>query len=78
LYVSTFLAGFFPWSVLVIGGAIDTLNRWRRSVRIPPEERLLWAWAGTVFIFFSLARFKVDRYVYPAAPPAAFWPREPG
>lgn len=68
LYVSTFLAGFFPWSVLVIGGAIDTLNRWRRSVRIPPEERLLWAWAGTVFIFFSLARFKVDRYVYPAAP----------
>ncbi len=26
LYVSTFLAGFFPWSVLVIGGAIDTVT----------------------------------------------------
>ena len=44
------------------------MNRWRRSVRIPPEERLLWPWIGMVFIFFTLARFKVDRYVYPAAP----------
>jgi hypothetical protein len=37
-------------------------------MKIPPEEILLWAWVGVVFIFFSVARFKVDRYVYPAAP----------
>ena len=37
-------------------------------MKIPPEEILLWAWVGVVFVFFSLARFKVDRYVYPAAP----------
>ena len=68
LYVSTFFAGFFPWSIVALGGAIDTFRRWRAKVTIPPEEILLWAWVAIVFIFFSLARFKVDRYVYPAAP----------
>lgn len=67
LYLSTFLAGFFPWSIVVLGGALDTIRR-RRAEKIPPEELLLWVWVGVVFVFFSLARFKVDRYVYPAAP----------
>jgi 4-amino-4-deoxy-L-arabinose transferase-like glycosyltransferase len=68
LYVSTFFAGFFPWSMVALGGAVDTFRRWRARTRIPPEEILLWVWVGVVFVFFSLARFKVDRYVYPAAP----------
>lgn len=68
LYVSTFFFGFFPWSLVALGGAADTIRRWRGRVTIPPEERLLWAWTAAIFIFFSLARFKVDRYVYPAAP----------
>ncbi|MEO5739813.1 MAG: glycosyltransferase family 39 protein [Vicinamibacterales bacterium] len=68
LYISTFLAGFFPWSIIALGGAIDTMRRWRARITIPPAEILLWAWVGVVFIFFSIARFKVDRYVYPAAP----------
>ena len=68
LYVSTFLAGFFPWSIVVLGGALDTIRRRRAAIKIPPEEILLWAWVGVVFVFFSIARFKVDRYVYPAAP----------
>jgi 4-amino-4-deoxy-L-arabinose transferase-like glycosyltransferase len=68
LYVSTFFAGFFPWSIVALGGAIDTIRRWRAAIKIPAEEILLWAWVGVVFVFFSLARFKVDRYVYPAAP----------
>jgi 4-amino-4-deoxy-L-arabinose transferase-like glycosyltransferase len=68
LYVSTFFAGFFPWSIVVLGGAVDTFRRWRARSRIPPEEILLWVWVGVVFVFFSIARFKVDRYVYPAAP----------
>ena len=68
LYVSTFFAGFFPWSIIVLGGAIDTIRRWRGRIKIPPAEILLWTWVGVVFFFFSIARFKVDRYVYPAAP----------
>ena len=68
LYVSTFFAGFFPWSIVALGGAFDTIRRWRASIKIPPAEILLWVWVGVVFVFFSIARFKVDRYVYPAAP----------
>jgi 4-amino-4-deoxy-L-arabinose transferase-like glycosyltransferase len=68
LYVSTFLAGFFPWSIVVLGGALDTIRRRRAAMKVPPEEILLWAWIGVVFVFFTIARFKVDRYVYPAAP----------
>lgn len=68
LYISTFLAGFFPWSILTVGGAIDAVRRWRSKSKMAPEEILLWAWVAIVFVFFSIARFKVDRYVYPAAP----------
>ena len=68
LYVWTFLAGFFPWSIVAVGAAVDAVGRWRTKSKLSPEEVLLWLWVGLVFIFFSLARFKVDRYVYPAAP----------
>jgi hypothetical protein len=68
LYVSTFLAGFFPWSIVTIGAGVDGVRRWRARLRIGTEELLLWAWVGVIFVVFSLARFKVDRYVYPAAP----------
>jgi 4-amino-4-deoxy-L-arabinose transferase-like glycosyltransferase len=68
LYLGTFLAGFFPWSIVTLGGAVDALRRWRADLKVSTEEILLWAWVGVVFLLFSVARFKVDRYVYPAAP----------
>jgi 4-amino-4-deoxy-L-arabinose transferase-like glycosyltransferase len=68
LYVSTFLAGFFPWSIVMLGGAVDAARRLREKSRLPVGETLLWVWIAVVFTLFSLARFKVDRYVYPAAP----------
>jgi 4-amino-4-deoxy-L-arabinose transferase-like glycosyltransferase len=68
LYISTFFAGFFPWSIIALGGAADTIARWRARIKVPPAEILLWAWAAVIFVFFSIARFKVDRYLYPAAP----------
>jgi 4-amino-4-deoxy-L-arabinose transferase-like glycosyltransferase len=74
LYLSTFFAGFFPWSIILVGGGIDTVRRWWGvSARVAfqarkPEEVLLWAWMAVIFVFFTVARFKVDRYVYPAAP----------
>jgi 4-amino-4-deoxy-L-arabinose transferase-like glycosyltransferase len=68
LYVATFLAGFFPWSLVALGGALDTLWRWRQKDERRPEEILLWLWVAVVFVFFQIARFKLDRYVYPAAP----------
>jgi 4-amino-4-deoxy-L-arabinose transferase-like glycosyltransferase len=68
LYLSTFLAGFFPWSIVTLGAAFDTVRRWRQKSTVTAAEVLLWAWFAVIFIFFSLARFKVDRYLYPAAP----------
>ncbi len=68
LYVLTFLGGFFPWSIVDLGAAVDAIRRWRMKSRLSAEETLLWVWFAVVFIFFSLARFKVDRYLYPAAP----------
>ena len=68
LYVSTLLAGFFPWSLLMLGGAVDAVRRRRAAEKLKPEEILSWAWIAVVFVFFTLARFKVDRYLYPAAP----------
>jgi 4-amino-4-deoxy-L-arabinose transferase-like glycosyltransferase len=32
------------------------------------EEKLLWLWAVVIIGFFSAARFKLDHYIFPAAP----------
>ena len=67
-YLLMFLAAFFPWSVVTAGYAIDTLWRWRKGRGPSVEERLLWAWLVVVIAFFTLARFRIDRYIFPAAP----------
>lgn len=51
----------FPWSVLLPLLAL----RGRRRV----GEALLWAWVGSVILFFSFAGSKGYYYVLPAAPP---------
>ena len=67
-YVRTFAGAFFPWSVIAAGRAFDVI----RTLRIgrPPNsgETLLWIWMLVVIGFFSLARFKLDHYIFPAAP----------
>lgn len=67
-YLLMFLATFFPWSVVTTGYAIDTLWRWRNGRGPSVEERLLWAWIVVIIAFFTLARFRIDRYIFPAAP----------
>lgn len=59
-------AGFFPWSAIVAGRVIDLATRPRRAVQA--EEKLLWLWAVVVIGLFSTARFKLDHYIFPAAP----------
>jgi 4-amino-4-deoxy-L-arabinose transferase-like glycosyltransferase len=67
-YVQMFFTAFFPWSLVTFGYGIDTLRR--RSAGTSPSagETLLWAWMTTVLVVFTLVRFRVDRYIYPAAP----------
>jgi 4-amino-4-deoxy-L-arabinose transferase-like glycosyltransferase len=67
-YARVFAGAFFPWSAIVVGRAID-LALWRRNRRtFETGEKMLWLWAAIVIGFFSVARFKLDHYIFPAAP----------
>ncbi len=56
--------GLLPWTPLLVGRLFDIA----RGSRASSEERLLWAWAVAVVGFFSFSQFRLDHYVYPAAP----------
>lgn len=63
-YVRTFLGGFFPWSIITIGRAVDVVRQWRDRRVLPTAEVLLWAWIVVTVGFFSIARFKLDTYIF--------------
>ncbi|HEX6464687.1 MAG TPA: glycosyltransferase family 39 protein, partial [Vicinamibacterales bacterium] len=67
-YIRAFAGAFFPWSAIVLGRGVDLLRRRSANVRIGVDEKLLWLWTIVVIGFFSLARFKLDHYIFPAAP----------
>lgn len=67
-YIRAFAGAFFPWSTVVIGRGVDVFRRLRKSEPVEASERLLWLWTVVVIGFFSLARFKLDHYIFPAAP----------
>ena len=65
-YARAFAGAFFPWSAVAIGRGLDALR-----TRVPPldtDEALLWTWVLVVIGFFTAARFKLDHYIFPAAP----------
>ncbi|HEY2434699.1 MAG TPA: glycosyltransferase family 39 protein [Vicinamibacterales bacterium] len=64
-YLRSFVGGFFPWSAVALAGLVESV---RRRVLPAADERLLWIWSAVVIGFFSLARFKLDHYIFPAAP----------
>ncbi len=64
-YLRSFAGGFFPWSAIALGRLYELA---RRRASAGTEERLLWLWVVVVIGFFSLARFKLDHYIFPAAP----------
>jgi 4-amino-4-deoxy-L-arabinose transferase-like glycosyltransferase len=65
-YLGTIAAGFFPWSLLAVGSTLDAPRVERREPA--SASWLLWLWTAVVVGFFTLARFKVDYYIFPAAP----------
>ena len=67
-YVHVFAGAFFPWSAVVVGRAVDLWRGRRAEAAVSPEEKLLWLWTVVVIGFFSAARFKLDHYIFPAAP----------
>jgi 4-amino-4-deoxy-L-arabinose transferase-like glycosyltransferase len=67
-YGRVFMTAFLPWSPILLARLIDIV-RSRTSIReIPFGEFVLGAWVLTVLGFFSLSWFKLDSYIFPAAP----------
>lgn len=66
-YVRAFAGAFFPWSAVFVGRAMDLVQKPARQA-MSTEEKLLFLWIAVVIGFFTAARFKLDHYIYPAAP----------
>jgi 4-amino-4-deoxy-L-arabinose transferase-like glycosyltransferase len=68
-YFQILAAGLLPWTALLIGRLYDDVRR-ALTRRAPPDtfELLLWAWTVAVVGFFTFSQFKLDHYVFPAAP----------
>jgi 4-amino-4-deoxy-L-arabinose transferase-like glycosyltransferase len=69
-YVQILVTGLLPWTGVLVGRLVDDVRQAARKERLDSVEVLLWAWLSVVIGFFSLSAFKLDHYVFPAAPAA--------
>ena len=67
-YLKMFVSAFFPWSLIAIGAGVDAARAWRRGEVMPLWQRWMWLWIVMVLAAFTVVPFRVDRYIYPAAP----------
>src|SRR5262249_46053787 len=68
-YFRVLAAGLLPWTALVVGRLYDDIRAaFRRDGSLEQVDILLWSWTIAVVGFFSLSRFKLDHYVFPAGP----------
>jgi len=67
-YLRVFTGAFFPWSLIAIARGVDVLRARWEGLRPSVEELVLWLWLLVVIGFFTAARFRLDHYIFPAAP----------
>ena len=77
-YPQILFVGLLPWTFVLIGRLVDDIRSmvWgsersegnKDSERPDTFEVLLWAWTLAIVGFFTLSSFKLDHYVFPAAP----------
>jgi 4-amino-4-deoxy-L-arabinose transferase-like glycosyltransferase len=67
-YFQILALGLLPWTGLVIGRAVDDIRARLRGEPADGIEVLLWSWTIAIVGFFTLSTFKLDHYVFPAAP----------
>lgn len=69
-YLPVFLAGLLPWSLFLIFTGWNRIRRWKE---LRQESRrpvlFLLAWAGLIFVFFTISRSKLPAYFLPATVP---------
>jgi len=66
-YVRVLAAGLLPWTGLAIGKLWDDAKAYRGKT-LDSGSILLWCWTIAIVAFFTASRFKLDHYVFPAAP----------
>ncbi len=64
-YVTSYLAGGLPWSVLFPAAAVAA---WRADAEEGRRARALLGWLGLMVLLLSLARGKIDYYLLPLYP----------
>jgi 4-amino-4-deoxy-L-arabinose transferase-like glycosyltransferase len=67
-YFQILAAALLPWTGLLVGRLVDDVRAVLRGKRLDEVETMLWAWTLAVVGFFTLSTFKLDHYVFPAAP----------
>jgi 4-amino-4-deoxy-L-arabinose transferase-like glycosyltransferase len=67
-YLQILAAALLPWTGLLIGRLIDDVRALIHGERIDNVEVVLWGWTLAIVGFFTLSTFKLDHYVFPAAP----------
>ena len=68
-YFRVLAAGLLPWTALVVGRLYDDLRFVvRRKGSLDVVDVVLWSWTLVIVGFFTLSKFKLDHYVFPAAP----------
>ena len=69
-YVPVYLGGWFPWSCFLLLAAWNKLKSWKELDQEKNKGLLfLLAWAGVVFVFFTISGSKLPGYVLPAMVP---------
>jgi len=67
-YFQILATGLLPWTGLLVGRMVDDLRCVWRGERVDHVETMLWAWTMAIVGFFTASTFKLDHYVFPAAP----------
>ena len=67
-YFRILAAALMPWTGLLLGRLVDDVRAVIRGERLDSAETMLWGWTLAIVGFFTLSTFKLDHYVFPAAP----------
>jgi 4-amino-4-deoxy-L-arabinose transferase-like glycosyltransferase len=67
-YVQILAVALLPWTGLLVGRLVDDVRAVVRGEPLDAVETMLWGWTFAIVGFFTLSTFKLDHYVFPAAP----------